>query len=278
MPRSLRLLALALLLGQNPVAACRRPPDPDPVILSIDNQILRRSAFEQHLATVESRGEVDHLTPAVRSALLDAYLEERVLVLEARSKGLLQETADSAQEEAAVETLLAAVTSKVPAVQDDEVAAYYAAHREEFEIPETVVVSQILVPTSNEARDVLRRLAKDPRSFEKLARSRSRSPEASEGGLMGAFSRGELPKQLEDVAFALRPGGARIVETPMGYHVLRVDERRPARQQSLPECRDEIRARLTRERKEEAVRQYVRELMARAKVNHEAAQDPRGRL
>ena len=54
--------------------------------------------------------------------------------------------------------------------------AYYESHPAEFETGETVTLRQILVPTENEARDVRRRLQKDQKSFEALARARSKAP------------------------------------------------------------------------------------------------------
>jgi peptidyl-prolyl cis-trans isomerase C len=134
-----------------------------------------------------------------------------------------------------------------------------------------VVVRQIVVPTSNEARDIRRRLQREPKSFEALARTQSRGPEAASGGLMGAFARGELPRDLEPAAFALEPGAtSEIVVTPLGHHVLRVDERRPARPATLEECRARAEPSLKRRKADRAVREYVASLMARAKVNHEA--------
>ena len=155
---------------------------------------------------------------------------------------------------------------------DDEVAAYFREHSAELRIPEKVWLRQILVPTENEARDVRRRLQKDPTSFEALARTRSRSPEASSGGAMGFFARGELPLELERVAFALDPGaGSDVARTSLGWHVLRVDRREPGRDPTLAECRERIRSDLRRRKSDAASRQFVRALMARAKVNHEAA-------
>ncbi len=122
----------------------------------------------------------------------------------------------------------------------------------------------------------VRRLQKEPRSFATLAQSRSHAPEASQGGLMGRFAQGQLPPELDEAAFGLPVGTTSgIVATPLGYHVLRVDERQPSRQRRLEECRDEIRTRLGREKSELATRQFVRGLLARAKVNHEALEDPR---
>jgi parvulin-like peptidyl-prolyl isomerase len=69
--------------------------------------------------------------------------------------------------------------------------------------PESVTLRQILVATLNEARDVKRRLGRDAREFDTLARSLSKGPEAAMGGYIGSFERGQLPAELEAAAFAL---------------------------------------------------------------------------
>ncbi len=268
-PRSWLALA-ALILG----SACsgRRPADP--VILALDGQGVRRSEFERHLDTLRARGLENADDPAVRRNVLDAFLEQRLLVLEARRLGRLGAGASLEEEQAAARGLLAEAAGRVD-VAETEIEAYYAEHRLELGRPEQITLRQILVRTLNEARDVRRRLARDPRSFESLAQTRSRGPEASSGGLMGTFSRGELPSELEVVAFGLRPGSpSEPVETPLGYHVLRVDARTAARERDLEECRTEVRHALLRAKAEAAEVALVKSLLARAKVNHEAAQSP----
>jgi hypothetical protein len=54
--------------------------------------------------------------------------------------------------------------------------------------------------------------------------------------------------------------------------VLRVDARQPARGADLAECRDRIRAQITAAKSERLQREFVAGLLARAKVNHEAAE------
>ena len=272
-PAGRRRKAVVVLLLLVP--ACRADRGaPDPVILELGDQTVRRSEFERHLAAVEARGGVP-LAPEVRSALLEPFLEERVLVLEARGRGIVQEGAKPAEEQAAVERLLADEVGSRVSVSAEEVTQHCEAHLAEFDTLETVVLRQIVVPTSNEARDIRRRLLREPRSFEALARTQSRGPEASTGGLMGTFARGELPKELESAAFALAPGEpSEIVVTTLGQHVLRVDERRPARPATLDDCRARVEPSLKRGKADRAVREFVRSVMARAKVNHEAVKAP----
>ena len=262
-----RGLALILLL----CVACREREAADPVILALDDFVVRRSEFDAHLDALRARGLEGAQEPGVLRGVLDAFLEERVLVLEARRRGLVAASAPPEEQQSGARALLTEAGARIT-VSDAEIAAYYDAHRRELARPEEVTLRQILVPTLNEARDARRRLARDPRSFETLAQTRSRGPEASAGGLMGTFAHGELPVELEEAAFALNAGATSDpVESPLGYHVLRIDARAPARERSLDECREEIRRTLLRDKADAAGKELVRALLGRAKVNHEAA-------
>jgi parvulin-like peptidyl-prolyl isomerase len=262
----MRLFPLVTLF----LTACGPPKDPP--ILSLGEQVVRRSDFQKHLTSLESQGAA--IDPSARSALLESFLEERVLVLEARSRGLVRPDSSAADEQLAVQKMLSDdILSKVQ-VSDDEIASYFQDHGQEFRTPERVTLRQILVSTESDALEVERRIQKDPKSFESIARTQSRSPEAPNGGLMGAFARGELPPDLEKAAFSLGIGGTQVVKTDLGYHVLKVEAKAEARDRSLVQSRDEIRALLAREKSDQSVHDLVKELMARAKVNHEAANDP----
>jgi hypothetical protein len=259
-------LAVVLVVGIA-LASCQ---ESDPVILSLDGQEVRRGDFLEYLSALEE-SDLGPLAPEARQGLLDTFLEEQVLLMEARRRGLLGPDAGAEEEQEAVQRLLAEALPP-PTVAEDRVRAYYEAHAEQYHVPETVTVRQILVGTLNEARDVKRRLWRAPREFETLAASRSTGPEAAAGGLMGTFERGQLPKELEDAAFSLEPGRTSSpIHTPLGYHVLKVDSRQPARELSFEEASVWIRERLTREKADAAVRAFVANLLSRARVDHEAA-------
>jgi peptidyl-prolyl cis-trans isomerase C len=263
--RSLALIAASGLA----VAACEAK---DPVILQLEGEAVRRSDFERHLAAV-TRG-LGPVEPAARRGVLEAFLEERALVIEARRRGHLPPGAGPEEEPRAVARLLAEEVRPAE-VGEDDIAAYFREHAPDLAVPETVTLRQIVVATLNEARDVRRRLARNPVAFEAIARSQSRGEEAKAGGYLGSFERGQLPPELEAAAFALAEGAtSEPVETGLGYHVLRVESRQPARAPTLDEARERIRARLARARRAEAERAFVAEILARAKVNNEAALRP----
>lgn len=263
-PRPILLLLLAL-------AACRRA---DPPLLQLNGETVSVDAFHAYVAEVESRQGVGTLDAETRRGLLEAFLEQRALVIEARRRGLLRPGAPADEELAAVSTLLAEAV-RPAAVSENEIERWSARNAASLRAPERVSLRQILVPTLNEARDVRRRLNKDPRGFDSLARSLSKGPEAAIGGYLGSFERGQLPAELEAAAFALPEGGTSDpIQSPFGYHVLRVESRQQARQIPPEEARERIREQLERDQRAAAERAFVAEIMAQAKVNHDAALRP----
>jgi parvulin-like peptidyl-prolyl isomerase len=264
-----RALVVALAAAFGGLLACE---DKDPVLLRLDGESVRRSDFERHVARVAR--DVGPLDPAARKGILEAFLEERALVIEARRRGHLPAGAGAEEEPRAVARLLAEAVHPREATEG-EIAAFYRAHASELAVPESVTLRQILVGTLNEARDVKRRLARDPKAFDAIARSQSKGEEAGAGGYMGRFERGQLPPELEAAAFALPEGDTSDpVPTALGYHVLRVESRQQAREPTLEEAHERIRARLAREHRAEAERAFVADVLARAKVNHEPALRP----
>ncbi|MCU0241915.1 MAG: peptidylprolyl isomerase [Vicinamibacteria bacterium] len=257
-----KALLLAGLIG---TAACTAEKDPD--LLRLGEKKVLRSEFFAHLATLESQG-IDTSSVEVRRSLLQAFLEQRVLMLEAQSRGFNPNTSSEEDQRLAVRRFLTdALTGTDP--KPVEIQRYFDEHQAELRKPATVTLRQILVPSENEARDVRRRLVKDPKEFDLLARARSRSPEASQGGHLGTFARGELPVELDQAAFSIPLKAPEIVATSYGYHVLIVDARTDGQEAVLADCGERIRALLKQRKTEEATRQLIADLLARAKVNHE---------
>jgi hypothetical protein len=86
---------------------------------------------------------------------------------------------------------------------------------------------QILVSTQAKADAILKQL-KEGASFEELARKESEDKNSKDaGGDLGFFSRGQMVKEFEDAAFALKVGEiSGIVKTRYGFHLIKVEERK----------------------------------------------------
>ncbi|HEY0006183.1 MAG TPA: peptidylprolyl isomerase [Pyrinomonadaceae bacterium] len=77
------------------------------------------------------------------------------------------------------------------------------------------------------AEDILKRV-RGGEDFGELAKQFSTDKgNKDKGGDLGWFGRGEMVKPFEDAAFALQPGQiSEIVETPFGFHIIKVEERK----------------------------------------------------
>jgi parvulin-like peptidyl-prolyl isomerase len=149
-------------------------------------------------------------------------------------------------------------------VADADVTAYYDGHKSEFLQTERLQVSQILCPTEREATDVLGGLANATEAkFREAVKASSKGVEAAKGGLLGIFSAGQLPAELERVVFALKPGQiSRVVESTYGYHIFRLDRKFEPKLQTLIEARPAIMAKLLDEQGKAAVAAHIEELKA----------------
>jgi hypothetical protein len=91
--------------------------------------------------------------------------------------------------------------------------------------------------------------------FAALARQHSQDGTREQGGDLGYFGRGRMVAPFEEAAFALRPGQVSdVVESPFGYHVIKVEDRR---EQPLGENREAFRAELVQQVRGQALQGHL---------------------
>lgn len=109
----------------------------------------------------------------------------------------------------------------------------------EYERGEQVRARHILFKVEDEKEDktikkqaqtVLKR-AQAGEDFAALALEFSADPSKDSGGDLGWFPRGVMVKEFEEAVFALEPGaiGKELVKSQFGYHIVKLEERRPFR-------------------------------------------------
>ncbi len=155
---------------------------------------------------------------------------------------------------------------------------YYAEHKEKFTEPERVKVSVILLkvdPSSpkaawdqarEEAASIRARLARGA-EFAELARLHSADGSAEKGGDMGYLHRGMLPEPVQDTVDKLVPGSLSEPITVLeGIALLRVDDRKVARQRDFDDVRERVEQLWRREAADEAFATFIAGLRAAAAV------------
>lgn len=172
-----------------------------------------------------------------------------------------------------VEAVLDRVAGRSATVSDTDVEIFYLSNLERFRRPETRRLSQILI-TANEdlagserpaaqakIRSIRERLEKSPERFAEQALKHSECPTAMHGGHLGEVMRGTLYAELEAAAFALPAQGiSEILESPLGFHILRCDEIARERVLPLREVRDRIREHLEMSRRHVCQKTWIGQL------------------
>lgn len=88
-------------------------------------------------------------------------------------------------------------------------------------MPSQVHCRHILVKTEQEANAILFDLQRGA-DFGEVARLKSLCPSKNQGGDLGTFGKGQMVKEFEDAAFALKPGEvSKPVKTRFGYHIIK---------------------------------------------------------
>jgi len=112
-----------------------------------------------------------------------------------------------------------------------------------------------------------RRRALEGEDFAELARELSEAPTAPNGGDIGFFAREQAPPQFANAAFSTEVGAiAPIVRTNSGYHIIKVEEKRPARRVPLDEVFEQVRNVVFQQKTGMAVSELVNSLGAKATI------------
>ncbi len=171
-------------------------------------------------------------------------------------------------------------------ISDSDANSYYTANLKDFEEPEQVRASHILISVkqtdSNEVRaqarakiETILAKIKAGADFAELAKTDSNCPSAENGGDLGFSPRGIYEEPFEEVAFKLKPGEiSDIVETVFGYHIIKVTDHKDARTIPFEEVKEQIIKELKNRKEDDLADKYIQSLKDNAKITYTAGNEP----
>jgi peptidyl-prolyl cis-trans isomerase C len=178
-----------------------------------------------------------------------------------------------------VQKVIEAEVAPKIAVQDADVRAFYQQNVERFKQGESVHASHILIGVGQNATPAEKAAARAKAQsalkqvrggadFATVARAQSQDPgSAPSGGDLGFFPQGQMTPAFETAAFALKPGAVSgVVETPFGFHIIKVHERRAPRTAPLAEVGGQIKEFLEQGQRETKLEQFVEQMKTKSKV------------
>ena len=152
-------------------------------------------------------------------------------------------------------------------ISGEDLQAYYNEHQQEFKTPEVVKARHILKQFPDNATDAQKAEVKaeaeklletvkaaiaEGEEFAELAKEHSEGPSAPQGGALRGrnpnlpqgdyFARGDMVQPFEQAAFdELAPGEVSdLVESRFGYHIIKLEEKRPEEIKPFAQARREI--------------------------------------
>ena len=197
-----------------------------------------------------------------RKQYLDAMLKEKTVLVAAKSQGIQSRPAVKKQlseiekrlkdnyEKLKNEIIMNELLKEKVVLGDSEVKDYYEKHKEEFEKPIEIKVSHILFSAEEDAKKITEKIKKGE-DFAKLAKQNSIDKmTAIKGGDLGFFGRRQYVKEFEEAAFNLKKVGdiSDIVKTPLGYHIIKLTDRKQLKPQKVEDVETEIKQVIQKEK------------------------------
>lgn len=226
-------LSFVVLSVAAPIAACAaalpQSTQDDPVILTVNGKPVLRSEFEYSYNKNNSEGVIDKKTIDEYVDLFINYKLKVAAALDAKYDTLTSFKQEFAQYRD--QQLLPAMVTDADMLQ--EAHNIYDNTVKQIGPDGLVQTAHILLRVDQKATEAEQKAAKvridsiynalkQGADFAELAKKVSQDPgSAQQGGLLPFVQRGQLVKEYEDVAFALKDGEmSDIVQTAYGYHII----------------------------------------------------------
>ncbi len=177
-------------------------------------------------------------------------------------------------------------------IAPSDITKYYEEHKASFAQPEQVALAEIMASTASpqpvDSKDQQPQLAEDPAKvaaaeakanqlleeikkgakFEDVAKKSSDGPTAADGGVLGAFKRGSLSKEIEDKVFNMKKGEVTdVIRTKQGFIILKVLDHIQAGVPPQKDVEQQIQEAIYYERLQPALRAYLTKLREDAYID-----------
>ncbi|TXD35952.1 hypothetical protein FRC98_14875 [Lujinxingia vulgaris] len=253
-------------------------PGQDQVVARVNGEAITRAEFERRIESLAPHARARLQSPEQREDFLKSVVQFEVMADAAEEAGLGESPqVRHAMREVMVRLMLAEQLREEggAAVGDEELQAYYDAHRADFARPARRMVYELVAQTREEAERLRRRFVEEAypttqealNAFAELAGQYSFDRKTGDrSGARGWVEAGQ-PVAGAETMFETPVGQASTpYEDERGWVVAFVAEEEPARQPALSEVERELRTRVLEEKRRRLRTELVERLMAEATI------------
>ena len=301
--RSMKGLSL-LLVGALVLGGCGAGQDGKPAV-KVNDEVLTSAYIDSFVAFGEKQAQItDEASKLLnKSSTIDGLVTKALLVQEAQKRGialsddekkeakdeiistygsekdyknflkenkLAEEVAErDLYESKILQKLNTALEGEVQDI-DAKVQQYYQEHNGDFEVAETVKASHILVDDENTAKEVIAKLDAGE-DFAELAKTYSKDPSnKDQGGSLGYFDKNQMVPEFSQAAFSMEVGtySKSPVKTGFGYHIIKLEDKKPAHHQTLEEAQEQIKRYILQTEVNEKVVSLLQKIKAESKIEY----------
>jgi peptidyl-prolyl cis-trans isomerase C len=231
----------------------------------VNGKAIPSSRAEAVVKQVVAQGQQPD-SPQLRDAIKKDLIAREVMMQEAvkqgyEKDGTVKQQLENARQTIVINALVRDFLTKNP-VKDADVQAEYDRFKAQAGDKE-YHVRHILVETDAEAKAVIAKL-KGGAKFEDLAKQSKDQGSAANGGDLDWATPSSFPKVFSDAFVNLQKGAITDtpVQTPNGFHIIKLDDTRPAKLPAL----DEVKQQIVEALQQKKLQAYQEEMVKKAKV------------
>ena len=240
----------------------------DKVLLQIEGFKVTQDDVEQFLRKMGQEG-MQFNNEEGKKQIAQELMNQHLIYLDAKEDGLEEDPEFKKELEFAKEQILRQFSMKKVLeqvkVSDQETKDYYEEHKDQFRKIYQYRASHILVEDEEKAKEAKSRL--NDEKFEDVAKEISTCPSSQNGGDLGSFSTGQMVPEFDQALEKMEVGTiSDPVKTQFGYHIIKLVDKKLARDNDLESNKHEIEGILLGRKQQEVYLEKTNELQKKYKV------------
>ncbi|MFH1799026.1 MAG: peptidylprolyl isomerase [Candidatus Omnitrophota bacterium] len=267
--KNLLLITAVCLAAFFAVSGCGEARGKNRVLISIGEIKVTAADFDERISNLPDRYK--EIIKKNKNEYVQELINDTLLYREALRKKVhedkdVRKVIKEAQKKILIARLLKDEVDDAITVTDKDIESFYNDNKEQYMTSEMMRASHILVSSKEEAKVILAGLASGA-DFGDLARVKSIDPTAQRGGDIGYFPKGQLMPEFEDACGRLNVGGITdVVKTKLGWHVIKLTDRKFPQTKSLEQVADDIRVKLRAIKRQKAFNKLLDDLRKNTKI------------
>lgn len=253
-------------------------------LVTVNGQAITQADVNTELMSA-TQGRVNQIPPArlamFKKQVLQQLIGKEIIFDDAKKSGILNspeykneynKLLNRMKKELAIQVWQKKLLGSIQ-ISNQELKDYYKKNKDEFREKESVHARHILVKTKAKAEEIISELKglsgqKLKEKFIELAKKDSTGPSGPKGGDLGYFAQGQMVPAFNSRVFSMKKGTITLtpVKTEFGYHVIYLEDKKPAMTKTFNEVKTFIEQRLKMEKFKKVFKQKMDELQKSAVI------------